>query len=81
MTGVQTCALPICLLIAHKLPPERIQSEGRADSEPLLANDSASNRAMNRRVEITLVIGRGTTPPATAATTSAAPAARPASKP
>jgi type VI secretion system protein ImpK len=67
------------LLIARKLPPERIQAEGRADSEPLLANDSPSNRALNRRVEITLVIGRGTTPPAV--TPSAAVVAKPASKP
>ena len=60
------------LLIAHKLPAVRIQAEGRADSEPLLANDSPGNRAMNRRVEITLVIGRGTT-----ASTATAPPRRP----
>jgi type VI secretion system protein ImpK len=45
------------LLIAHKVPPERIQSKGMADSEPLVANDSASNRALNRRVEVTLLVG------------------------
>ena len=38
---------------------ERIRAEGRADAEPLVANDTATNRAMNRRVEITLVVGRG----------------------
>ena len=71
------------LLIAHKLPAVRIQAEGRADSEPLLANDSPGNRAMNRRVEITLVIGRGTTAStATAPPTPAAPSTPPAaSKP
>jgi type VI secretion system protein ImpK len=58
------------LLIAHKLPPERVQSEGRADSEPLLANDSSSNRAMNRRVEITLMLGRAPMAPATSTTTT-----------
>jgi type VI secretion system protein ImpK len=70
------------LLIAHKVPSERIQAEGRADSEPLVANDSRSNQAMNRRVEITLVIGRGATPPAAAPseTTATPPAAKPASK-
>lgn len=68
------------LLIARKLPPERIQAEGRADSEPLLANDSPGNRAMNRRVEITLVIGRGSAPSQTpVAATPAAPVANPAS--
>ena len=71
------------LLIAHKLPAVRIQAEGRADSEPLLANDGPGNRAMNRRVEITLVIGRGTTAStATASLTPAAPSTPPAaSKP
>ena len=70
------------LLIARKLPPERITSEGRGESEPLLPNDSAGNRAMNRRVEVTMLVGRGALP--AAATTPAptsAPAATPASKP
>ena len=31
-----------------------ITSEGRADTEPLVANDSPENRAINRRVEIIL---------------------------
>ena len=30
----------------------RFQAEGRADTEPLVPNDSAANRARNRRVEI-----------------------------
>ncbi len=68
------------LLIAHKLPPERVQSEGRADSEPVVANDSAGNRSMNRRVEITLVTGR-TTPPSSALTTTTSPPTKPASRP
>ena len=68
------------LLIAHKLPPERVQSEGRADSEPVVANDSAGNRSMNRRVEITLVTGR-TTPPSSAMTTTTSPPTKPASRP
>ena len=65
------------LLIAHNVRAERIQAEGRADSEPLVANESRNNQAMNRRVEITLVIGRGTPLPAVAAsaTAAAAPAA------
>ena len=61
------------LLVAHKVPAARIQAEGRADSEPLVANDSRGNQAMNRRVEITLVTGRDIPPAA------AMPAARPAS--
>jgi type VI secretion system protein ImpK len=32
--------------------PERYHAEGRADTEPLVPNDSAANQARNRRVEI-----------------------------
>ena len=46
------------LLGARKVPADRLQAEGRADSEPLVANDSATNRALNRRVEVTLIVGR-----------------------
>ena len=48
------------LLVAHKVAPERIRAEGRADAEPVVPNDSAGNRALNRRVEVTLFVGRGT---------------------
>jgi type VI secretion system protein ImpK len=58
-------------LVADGLPAERVRAEGRADAEPLVPNDSTSNRALNRRVEITLmVLGR-----APVAATAAAPAA------
>ena len=57
------------LLIARKVPAERIQAEGRADSEPLVANDTAANRTLNRRVEVTLMVGRG----AAAVTAASAP--------
>lgn len=33
----------------------RLTAEGRADTEPLVANDTRANRARNRRVEITLL--------------------------
>jgi type VI secretion system protein ImpK len=46
------------LLVAHKVAPDRIRAEGRADAEPVVPNDSASNRALNRRVEVTLFVGR-----------------------
>ena len=55
------------LLIARKVPAERIQAEGRADSEPLVANDTAANRTLNRRVEVTLMVGRGAAAAITAA--------------
>jgi type VI secretion system protein ImpK len=34
--------------------PARLRAEGLADSEPLAPNDSAANRARNRRVAIVL---------------------------
>ena len=46
------------LLVARGVAPERIRSEGRADGEPVVANDTPANRSLNRRVEVTLLIGR-----------------------
>jgi len=34
----------------------RIRAEGRADSDPLVPNDTAENRSRNRRVEVTLLL-------------------------
>jgi len=36
---------------------ERVVVEGHADTQPLVLNDSRTNRATNRRVEIILVRG------------------------
>jgi len=47
------------ILVAHKVSPDRIRAEGRADAEPVVPNDTAGNRALNRRVEVTLFVGRG----------------------
>jgi type VI secretion system protein ImpK len=41
--------------LAMSMPATRLTAEGRADSEPVAANDTAANRALNRRVEITLL--------------------------
>lgn len=51
------------VLVAHRVPAERIRAEGRADSEPLVANDTAGNRALNRRVEVTVMVGRSPAAP------------------
>jgi type VI secretion system protein ImpK len=60
------------LLVAHKVAADRVRAEGRADAEPLVPNDSASNRALNRRVEVTLIMSRGNTAaPAEAAASGA----------
>jgi len=47
------------LLAANKVDSARLSTAGRADSEPVASNDTPTNRAKNRRVEITLRIGRG----------------------
>jgi len=44
------------LLAQHAGPAERYRSEGRGETEPLVPNDSSSNRARNRRVDITVLI-------------------------
>ncbi len=45
------------VLAAAMHAPGRLLAEGRADTEPLAPNDSAANRARNRRVEIALLAG------------------------
>ena len=46
------------ILVSQGVPAARVSAEGRADGEPVVANDSVSNRALNRRVEITLFANR-----------------------
>ena len=42
------------LLKERSRAPERFSYEGRADTEPLGSNNTAAERALNRRVEIML---------------------------
>lgn len=49
-------ALSVQRLLARSVDPQRLKAEGMADSEPVAANDTAANRARNRRVEITLFV-------------------------
>jgi len=44
------------LLIQKVSPADRFRAEGRADAEPIAPNDTAANRARNRRVELTLFV-------------------------
>jgi type VI secretion system protein ImpK len=44
----------VALMAAEMRDPARLRAEGLADSEPLAPNDSAANRARNRRVAIVL---------------------------
>lgn len=43
------------LLEENLIPRERFIVEGHGDAHPIVANDSDENRAMNRRVELTIV--------------------------
>lgn len=53
----QARAKTVARLLAQRAgPDERYRSEGRGETEPLVPNDSAANRARNRRVDITVLI-------------------------
>jgi chemotaxis protein MotB len=45
-------------LLAAGLEPTRLMVSGHADTQPRAANDSAANRALNRRVDITFANGK-----------------------
>ncbi|HEU5296421.1 MAG TPA: type VI secretion system protein TssL, long form, partial [Burkholderiaceae bacterium] len=45
-------------LVEAGVPALRVRAEGRAETEPRVANDSASARARNRRVEVQLLLPR-----------------------
>lgn len=42
------------LVLNRQVPAERVIAAGRAETNPLVANDSPENRALNRRVEIAI---------------------------
>lgn len=44
----------------HRIDAERVRAQGFADTKPVVANDSASNRLRNRRIEISLETGSST---------------------
>lgn len=50
------------MLSVSRLPPNHIIASGRADSVPLVPNDSPQNRSKNRRVEIVITLGDITRP-------------------
>jgi chemotaxis protein MotB len=47
------------LLEMDTIKPERFVVEGHGDAHPLVANDNANNRALNRRVELIIVQNEG----------------------
>lgn len=42
------------LVMNRQIPADRVMAAGRAETRPLAANDSPENRALNRRVEISI---------------------------
>jgi type VI secretion system protein ImpK len=46
------------MFVQAGVPADRIKAEGRADGESVAANDTPANRALNRRVEVTLFTAR-----------------------
>ena len=62
------------LIVASGVPAERVRAEGRAEGEPVAANNSAANRALNRRVEILLLTARPDARPRVGADAATAPA-------
>ena len=64
------------LMVASGLPADRVKAEGRADGEPAVPNDTPANRAINRRVEITLLLARPGAQPQAAAPSPAPAASR-----
>jgi len=61
------------LLQAHAVSADRIRAEGRADSEPVAPDKDPVQRAQNRRVEVTLFVGRSGEPVGQAAASASAP--------
>lgn len=56
----QERALAVQKVVAERIQAKgRLTAEGRADTEPLAPNDNPTNRARNRRVEVTLLTAGG----------------------
>ncbi|MGH7270072.1 MAG: OmpA family protein, partial [Polyangiaceae bacterium] len=50
-------------LVAHGIAPERLVAKGYGFHQPLVPNDTAANRALNRRVQFIRTESAATTPP------------------
>ena len=45
------------ILVRDGVAADRVRADGRADGEPVVDNSTPANRALNRRVEIALIVG------------------------
>ncbi len=68
------------ILVRDGVAADRVRADGRADGEPVVDNSTPANRALNRRVEIALVVGGGGVIAAPPASSTPAPTAAPAPK-
>ena len=69
------------LIDVSRIPSARFSIEGMAETQPVAPNDSAENRAKNRRVEIKLLQGNDLETTGTLGSAPATGAAVPAAKP
>ena len=44
-------------MVKRGISSSRIQTQGKGESDPVVANDSDEHRQMNRRVEIEIISG------------------------
>lgn len=54
LSAARAASLANAFLDVGRLPAERLRVQGHADTRPLVANDTAADRAKNRRVEIVI---------------------------
>lgn len=57
----QARAMAVANALAPSIPGIKVQTEGRADSDPIASNATAEGRAQNRRVEIIVFAATGAT--------------------
>lgn len=58
LSAARASSLANALLGVGKLSAERLRVQGHADTRPLVANDTAADRAKNRRVEIVIDLSK-----------------------
>ena len=68
-------------MIGSGMEPKRLSAAGYADQSPVAANDTAVNKAKNRRIEITLVPNLDDLPPIDDALKESAPVSTPTPTP
>lgn len=55
LSAARACTLVRYLILAHSVDAKLLAAVGYADQHPLLPNDTAENRAKNRRIDVLIV--------------------------